>query len=480
MKRRQALCRKQNPKKPKSNAERSHLNRIKIYRGRNQIGGVVTEFRKGDHRILVDFGASLPGSKGDGISDDKLLDEVFGGDNSSVITDAVLFTHYHGDHVGLKNLIPNDIPMYIGKTAKEIMTIIAKRVDHVKKKNGRHEDIEMPVIERMQPYWEDTRDFSGIKVTPYLCDHSAIDSYMFVIELNGKKILYTGDFRDHGVPGEKSFEDLVKNQIGKVDILVTEGTMILRSEAEKTNPIQSEEQLREKAEIIFKEHHENVVLVSSTNLDSVMNFYLATPLEKAFVCDLYQAEIMKVAIESRHDDFPETYRYKKTIYVLCPDDQKILMRDLEDIKNPYNHKRAFFPADPEKYQAKGFVMLARPNRNPYFKTGRFEELMNKMRNPYIIYSLWKGYLWDEKAKDPRIIKFMEGHMDKKHFEPLHTSGHAYIETLKKLMDMSRPDLVMPMHTESVEAFSERTEFKDYKIHDYPEYIIPDDTKASHF
>ena len=106
--------------------------------------------------------------------------------------------------------------------------------------------------------------------------------------------------------------------------------------------------------------------------------------------------------------------------------------------------------------------------------------MNKMRNPYIIYSLWKGYLWDEKAKDPRIIKFMEGYMDKKHFEPLHTSGHAYIETLKKLMDMSRPDLVIPMHTESVEAFSERAEFKDYNIHDFPEYIIPDDTKASHF
>ena len=36
---------------------------IKIYRGVNQIGGVVTEIRKGDHRILIDFGAVLPGAE---------------------------------------------------------------------------------------------------------------------------------------------------------------------------------------------------------------------------------------------------------------------------------------------------------------------------------------------------------------------------------------------------------------------------------
>ena len=41
---------------------------IKIYRGTNQIGGIVTEIRKDDHRILIDFGANLPGSKADAIS----------------------------------------------------------------------------------------------------------------------------------------------------------------------------------------------------------------------------------------------------------------------------------------------------------------------------------------------------------------------------------------------------------------------------
>ena len=37
-------------------------------------------------------------------------------------------------------------------------------------------------------------------------------------------------------------------------------------------------------------------------------------------------------------------------------------------------------------------------------------------------------------------------------EQLHTSGHAYVEDLARLMDMTDPDTIIPMHTESVEDF----------------------------
>ena len=107
---------------------------IRIYRGTNQIGGIVTEIRKDDHRILIDFGANLPGSKGDAAKDTEVVSRVFGEDGAAVKTDAVLFTHYHGDHVGLKGFIPPQIPMYVGNTAKEIMKIVAARVDYMKKK----------------------------------------------------------------------------------------------------------------------------------------------------------------------------------------------------------------------------------------------------------------------------------------------------------------------------------------------------------
>nr|MCR5733702.1 MBL fold metallo-hydrolase [Lachnospiraceae bacterium] len=274
------------------------MNSIKIYRGTNQIGGIVTEFMNGDHRILIDFGANLPGTVDAKINDDKLVEMVFGDKENPRGADAVLFTHYHGDHVGLKDRIPDGIDMYIGDTAKAIMKTIAARVDHMNKRKKNDVRPELPLIDRMKPYWKSgtARDIGGISVTPLLCDHSAIDAYMFLIEMNGKRILYTGDFREHGIPGSETFENTIKTNVGKVDILVTEGTMIFRTKEIKNSAVRDEGQLGEEAKKIFTAHKENVVLVSSTNLDSIMEFYHATPSEKAFLCDPYQAEIMKLAI----------------------------------------------------------------------------------------------------------------------------------------------------------------------------------------
>ena len=436
---------------------------IRIHRGTSQIGGIVTEIRKDDHRLLIDFGANLPGTKDSAISDDELVEKTFGKDSFAGKTDAVLFTHYHGDHVGLKNRIPDNIPMYVGGTAKEIMKIIATGVDFVKEKTGHPDEIEMPVIEKMIPYWKlgQPKGFSGIKVIPLVCDHSALDAYMFVIELNGKRILYTGDFRDHGIPGEKTFERMISEYVGKVDILVTEGTMVSRVAEEKDNPVRCEEDLGRRAAEIFAAHHENVVLVSSTNLDSVMEFYHATPEDMAFLCDPYQARVMKTAIEARSKYF-EKYRYGKQIYVLCPGEYDGYMKDLLKYRIPKKKRCPFSMADPDIYSKQGFVMLARPNRNPNMKTGRFEERMTQMNDPFITYSMWKGYLPGGKAEDLAIVRFMDGHMDKDHMEELHTSGHAYVETLKKLMDMTHPEVIIPMHTEDAKAFEEVSLFSEYK------------------
>ena len=437
---------------------------IRIYRGTNQIGGIVTEIRKDDHRILIDFGANLPGSKGDAAKDTEVVSRVFGEDGAAVKTDAVLFTHYHGDHVGLKGFIPPQIPMYAGNTAKEIMKIVAARVDYMKKKSGSPDAPELPVIERMKPYWQAgmVKDFEGIRVKPLICDHSALDAYMFVIEMNDKKILYTGDFRDHGIPGEDTFEKMIREKVGKVDILVTEGTMVSRFEEDKSNPVHTEDELGEKASEIFKSHHENVVLVSSTNLDSIMEFYHAVPEDKVFLCDPYQAEVMKAAIEARYRYY-EKYRFKKQIYVLCPGEYDGYMKSLSEYRIPGTKRCPFSMAIPELYLEKGFVMLARPNRNPDQDTGRFEERMLDMRDPHIIYSMWKGYLkGGSKVEDPAVVRFMDGYMDREHMEVLHTSGHACVETLKKLMDMTDPEIIIPMHTEDADAFNRVPLFKNYK------------------
>ena len=50
---------------------------------------------------------------------------------------------------------------------------------------------------------------------------------MFVIECEEKKILHTGDFRLHGRKKDETLNNLKK--IGKVDLLITEGTSLSRN-----------------------------------------------------------------------------------------------------------------------------------------------------------------------------------------------------------------------------------------------------------
>ena len=96
---------------------------LMIHRGSSQIGGCCTQIGTGESRILIDFGANLPGTdQNAGIKDSEMFQKVFG----SVRKGAVLFTHYHGDHYGLFKEIPDDVPMYIGSLAKDILEILVQ------------------------------------------------------------------------------------------------------------------------------------------------------------------------------------------------------------------------------------------------------------------------------------------------------------------------------------------------------------------
>ena len=41
-------------------------------------------------------------------------------------------------------------------------------------------------------------ELGPFRITPYLMDHSAYDSYAVLIESDGQRVFYTGDLRGHG------------------------------------------------------------------------------------------------------------------------------------------------------------------------------------------------------------------------------------------------------------------------------------------
>ena len=238
-------------------------------------------------RRLQFVGANLPGTEVV-ISDEELVDRVFNGRPCS----AVLFTHLHGDHVGLYRHIPTGTRTFIGPTAKRIMKIVAEYMA----------PDSLPLIEAMTTYrrGRPLGGFQNLRITPLSVDHSAPDAYMLYIEAMGKRILFTGDFRAHGIANERGqlWRTLEKYVPKGIDLLITEGTALSRGEEMQSTVVKTERDLGQRAQEIFAEHKYNFVLVSSTNMDSVMEFYHATPRGKLFICDAYQARVMLTAMEA--------------------------------------------------------------------------------------------------------------------------------------------------------------------------------------
>ena len=297
--------------------------------------------------------------------------------------------------------------MYIAPVAKEILKVLVSRLDYLSGEKG------LPVLERMRTYraGEELGAFQNIRMLPFYVDHSAPDAYMFYIQAAGKKILFSGDFRDYGIVGERDWlwRTLEKFVPKGIDLLVTEGTMLSRKAEAASSPVQTEEQMCQRAEEMFRRHKYNFVLVSSTNLDSIMEFYHHTPKGMHFVCDAYQAEVILTAMHGmeRKGNYPQYQPSDghSTIWVKarhCP--WSHLHRLGSSLKKPVE----IAPISDDKLKRAGFVMLVRKNTNPVRKT-IFEEMRDEFYplDGQIIYSMWDGYLKPEHA-DRALIDFIGG------------------------------------------------------------------------
>ena len=422
-----------------------------IHRGTHQIGGCCTEITSGGERVLIDLGANLPDSDAP-IRDDELISKVFDGRPAA----GMLFTHPHGDHYGLYKKVPADVPMYVGPMAKEILKVLVSRLDYISEEKG------LPVVERMQTYQagEELGAFQNIQILPLYVDHSAPDAYMFYIQTAGKKILLSGDFRDHGIVGERDrlWRTLEKFVPRGIDLLVTEGTMLSRTGELEDTLVKSERELGDKAGMLFQKHKYNFVLVSSTNLDSIMEMFHHTPTGMHFVCDAYQAEVILTAMRGmeRKGHYPQ-YQASKEHFCI-----RVRGRSrwgyLRGLGLSLKKTVGIMPVTDDSLKRDGFVMLVRKNANPARKS-IFEEMRDEFYpvDGQIIYSMWDGYLKPKHA-DQALIDFIGG----RPIEPLHTSGHAYVETIARLIEAVDPKAIVPMHTERAEEFTSIPEFAPYK------------------
>jgi len=301
----------------------------------------------------------------------------------------------------------------MGKDARKIFLTLQRTLKAANIKDANPDFVER----RITPFEEDCDPIpvcNDMTVKPLHADHSAFDSYMYLIECDNKKILHTGDFRTHGWSGDNLWAEIEK--IGEIDVLITEGTMLSRGNP----PIKTEADLLEDAINLMQNHNDKnfFILISSTNIDSLRTFYLASEkTDKLFVCDRYQKSILDVVSASKRGK-----EYK--------------------MGNALEYGIAAY----HRMKKQSFCMPIRANRY----SNKFEKIMKRFQNNVLIYSIWEGYLKKGyPAFDQAIYDFVEkaSELGNEIVKGMHTSGHAYEETLIRLCEVIKPKIIIPIHSE---------------------------------
>ncbi len=395
--------------------------KVKILKGTKQIGGCITEItsEKGT-RIIIDFGEDLPDEEE--IKNEKLSVEGLTKDSDKKLYDAVFITHSHSDHIGLIGDIRDDIPIYVEKYSKIINDLTCDFTNHaLVTRDIINFDFNKPV------------KIKDIVVTPYLIDHSAFNSCMFLIEADGKRIVHTGDYRNHGRKG-KIFDKTLK-EIGQVDCLITEGTTFSRPKEK----YKTEDALCIEAVKLFEKYDDVLVLQSSTNIDRIVTFYKAArKTKKKFVEDLFTAWITSSLPES----------IPSPTHNFC-DLSVWISKNNENRKNPPYFIEKYVEPMVKYKRCEHFkdnvCLLVKQSMLKDIKMLKTEK--HKFKNACLIYSMWDGYL--EKDDMKKFIEEVKKLGIK--FEYLHTSGHADESAMKRVRDILKPKITIPIHTDNKEV-----------------------------
>lgn len=387
-----------------------------------QIGGQITRIDTTTSSIIIDLGQDLPGKNDeDLLDDDKAIAKLTQG------CSAILYTHYHGDHIGLFHHVPENIPQYIGSVAKQVVCKKYQQLCQLPDKEGTkvfkqalRSASKMNVFQAKQ-----TLHFGDITVTPYFVSHSAYDAYMFLIEAEGKKILHTGDFRGHGYLS-KGLETTLKHYIGQIDILIIEGTMLARPDEK----VMTEADLYKEALKEMQTHKYVFVHCSSTDLERLASFKNANSKmvpQRPLVTDAFQKDILDLFSHSAGNSSPYFGFGKVFTYTES------------------NHKLK------EWMLTNGFTMFVRA-------TLKFHDYLNHLlpnlspEKTLFIYSMWNGYITNGRTQNTAYIELQKLFSSCK-IRHLHTSGHATSEILRKVCDLTRPRLaIIPIHREATTDF----------------------------
>jgi ribonuclease J len=411
--------------------------KICIHRGAKEIGGSCVELESQGQRLILDLGLPLDAEK----NDVRYLPEIPGMNGKDPSLLGVLISHPHVDHFGLLSHISEDIPVGMGAAARRILKAAAPFMPGKWPAPEKGPDYQSGVPFEMGPF----------NITPYLVDHSAYDSYALLIEADGKRLFYSGDFRAHGRKG-KLFDRMLAKPPGKIDVMLLEGSSLGRLDHDKQFPTETDLETRFEAAFLDTPGLA-MVHCSSQNIDRIVSIMRASKRTgRKLVIDLYTAAILEA---TGNPNLPQSDW--SDVVLMVPHSQRIKIK-----------KNAWF--DQLKQHSSNRIFRESIKENPGQYTLLFRPLCQGdltrgecLTGAAYTYSQWEGY-WDRGEYDG-VKQWLEQHgIDK---QSIHTSGHASPVDLKKLVQALKPGKVVPIHTFKPEHYEKM--YPNVEVHEDGEW-----------
>ena len=374
--------------------------KIIFHKDPQRVGGGITEINCDGKRLIIDMGADMD----KGFDYEEPNPDIDGLTLGAANVGAILITHYHPDHIGLLKYALPGIPVYMSEATQKVAMIMESGfAPDEDNPTSYYATLQRAKIIRFADFGKSFSPCDGFEVIPLRVDHSAFDAMAYVVKVEGKKIFFTGDYRDHGYTGYK-IKKLFKMYAADADVIITEGTQVTR----QSGGIISENKLQKAFTEICRNNKYVLYMGSSTNLDSIISMALAA--KKTGKCFGYI------------DGFSE-----QMAGTLAGFAQSKLYEEWQSV---------------ERDAKNGRVVICRMGSVNYIR--KFFEKYGK--DTVLVYSMWSGYI----DQEPKLQELEKEMGDK--FIRLHSSGHASRELIQATLDICGKAKVLPMHTESFAEF----------------------------
>jgi ribonuclease J len=415
---------------------------ITVHRGRNEIGGNCVEIATAKSRLILDVGMPLSEMMDDSVSrrrkpdrDDLVrrgvIKHIPGLFSVGPQIDGILLSHAHGDHFGLIEHTLPEIPVYLSRGASKMLMSGGLFAGQT----------ELPRDRQKALVTGKPRRIGDFLVTAYLVDHSSYGSMAFLIEAEGKRIVYSGDLRLHGRKPGMAIVLLKAIRKAPLDLLIMEGTSLSRGQ----EPGLSEPDVETVLVNLLKQTPGlALAMFSPQNVDRLVSYYRAAVRSgRTLVLDPYAAFILHLIRSECKVPDPFQAGYIR-IFLRQSFLRSMAARRLQKL----------IPRMKRVEISRAEILAAPGNFLMIFREWMYERMFERKLPPgsRFFYSYWPGYL----NTQPRL-KELRARLEESGcaFDLVHASGHIYYQDIMKFVELVNSKRIMSIHSTASHVFAQR-------------------------